>query len=89
MPNTRTRAHLEGDLPRNVDVEEVDLPTEGVRPHGGLRLFHQKSTCLHTIDFRASCGANLVTTHPGIEGGETLVIHRVDRFPHRVSEHTV
>ena len=28
-------------------------------PHGGLRLVHQKSTC--TTQFRALCGANLVS----------------------------
>ena len=30
--------------------------------HGGLRPFHQKSTCLRLINFRALCGAKLVTS---------------------------
>ena len=30
-------------------------------PHGGVRSFHQKSTCLYSIDFMALRGANLVT----------------------------
>jgi len=38
-------------------------------PHGGLRPFHQKSTCLLIVNFRALCGANLVTLPPGTEGG--------------------
>ena len=29
-------------------------------PHGGVRRFHQKSTCLHAINFRASFGANFL-----------------------------
>ena len=33
-------------------------------PHGGLQPFHQKSTCLRTIKFRAVCNANLVTQRP-------------------------
>ena len=41
-------------------------------PHGGLRPFHQKSSCLHAIIFRALCGANLVTLHLGIEGQRRL-----------------
>jgi len=32
--------------------------------HGGLRTFHQKSTCLHKINFRASSGLNFVTPPP-------------------------
>ena len=31
-------------------------------PQGGLRSFHQKSTCKYGIDIRASCGTNLVTS---------------------------
>ena len=34
----------------------------------GLRTFHQKSSCLHIISFRAVCGANLVTL-PSTFGG--------------------
>ena len=40
----------------------------GLYPHGVLRPFHQKSTCIHAINFRAVCGANVVTLPPGIEG---------------------
>ena len=31
----------------------------------------------HPINFRALCGANLVTLPPGIQGGKTLVVHRM------------
>jgi hypothetical protein len=37
-------------------------------PHGGLRTFHHKSTCLDAINFRALFGANLVTLPPKIWG---------------------
>jgi len=36
---------------------------QSLLPLGGLPLFHQKSTCLQAIDFRALCNVNLVT-HP-------------------------
>jgi len=38
-------------------------------PRGGLRPFHQKSTCPRTIDVRAWCGANLDTVFPKWGGG--------------------
>ena len=65
------RAHLHGA----VQVRDSKLRTQ---PHDGRQSFHQKSTCLHTFDFRASCGANLVTQHPRIGGNEAVVVHRVD-----------
>ena len=45
-------------VPFNSLMARVPL---GVNPslcisHGGLRHFHQKSTCLHIINFRALCG---------------------------------
>ena len=46
-------------------MSEVPLYMESnVSPHGGLRPFHEKATCLHMIDIRALHGANLVTQHP-------------------------
>ena len=50
----------------------------GVRHYGGLRPIHHKSICLQAIYVRALCGTILVTEHPGIEGNETYVVHRVD-----------
>ena len=50
------------------------------RPHGGPRAFHQKSSCLHVIYFRASgplCGANQVTLPLNFRGPATFVVHRV------------
>ena len=38
--------------------ERVSLP---IAPHGGLRPFHQKLTCLHEINCRALCGSNVAT----------------------------
>jgi len=46
-------------------------------PHGGVRPFHQMSTCLYTINFRASCGLNFVTPPPKFGGPETPVLHRL------------
>ena len=43
-----------------------DILTALMRPYGGLRPFHLKSTCLHAIYFRALCGANLVTLPPNL-----------------------
>jgi hypothetical protein len=45
-------------------------------PHDGLRPFHQTSTCLHAIDFRALCGAR---SNLALRGNITLVVHRVDQ----------
>ena len=43
-------------------------------PHGAARFSHQKSTCLHTIEFRASCALNFVTPCPQIGGpGDSAV----------------
>ena len=47
-------------------------------PHDGLWTFHQTSTCLRVINFRALCGALLVTLPPKFGGPETLVVHQVD-----------
>ena len=49
--------------------------------HGGLRTFHQKSTCLHANNVRALRGANLITPPPKSGGDETSVIHRVGGKP--------
>jgi len=49
--------------------------------HGGVRHFHQKSICLHPINFRVFGGANLVTYPAGFTGNETLVHHRVAPTP--------
>jgi len=46
-------------------------------PHGGLRTFHQKSTCLHASNFRELCGANLAMLSSEVGGPETLVVYRV------------
>jgi hypothetical protein len=46
--------------------------------HGGLRSFHSKSTSLHAMDSRASCGEKLHMPPPEFGGYETLVVHRVD-----------
>ena len=37
-------------------------------PHAGLRIFHRKSSYPNEIDFKAICGASLVTQHPRIWG---------------------
>jgi len=51
-------------VPADVRAREPRLRrASGNDSHGGLRPFHQKSTCIHSINFRASCGANLVTYH--------------------------
>jgi hypothetical protein len=42
------------------------------RPHGGPRTFHQKSTCLNAINFKALRGANLVTLPPKFGVIETV-----------------
>ena len=36
-------------------------------PHGGVRPFHHKSTLPHAMNFRALCGANLVTQPSNFE----------------------
>ena len=36
-------------------------------PHCGLQTFQQKSAYPDAVNFKALCGANLVTHHPGIE----------------------
>ena len=46
-------------------------------PRGGPRPFRQTSTCLHAINFRVLCGANVVTSHPEIEGNGSCVVHLV------------
>jgi len=46
-------------------------------PHGRVRPFHQKSTRLHTINFRASSYLNFVTSPPKFGGPEFIVLHRV------------
>ena len=69
------RAHP-GPGPHNPPEEAVETQDLGW-PHGGVRPFHQKSSCLHTINFRASCGLNFVTPPPHFVGPETLLLHRV------------
>jgi len=49
--------------------------------HGGLRTFHRKSTCLHTINLRASSDANLSTPPPTFWRDETFIVRRVDPHP--------
>ena len=48
----------------------------GRSPHGGLRALYQKSTCLHEINFRVLCGANLVSS-PSSGGLETFAVRRI------------
>ena len=48
--------------------------------------FHSKSTCLHTINFRALCGAQLVTLPPQFEGNEALMAYGVCADPQLVNQ---
>ena len=57
--------------------EALDALQELQVPHGGLQTFHQKSTCLCAINFRALLDGKLVTSLPMCVGGETVVVHRV------------
>ena len=47
-------------------------------PHGGLRTLHQMSTYPDTINLRASCGADVVTSPPKFGGPETLIVNVVE-----------
>ena len=51
-------------------------PPPHPHPHGGPRPFHEKSTGLHTIKFRALCGASVVTSCHDVLGNDTLVVNR-------------
>ena len=49
-------------------------------PHGGLRTFHQKSTCLQAISFKAFLVRIWSRYPPRIWGQKTRVAHRVVRY---------
>jgi hypothetical protein len=46
-----------------IDEDGKPVPLRGSKhePHGRLRPFNQKSTCLPAIDFRAVSGTDVVT----------------------------
>ena len=72
-------------------VDFVAKPLESVDPpHGGLRTFHQKATCLKTIHSKDCFNANWSRNNQKSDPNETFVAHRVVRIPTRPSkEHPV
>jgi hypothetical protein len=44
-------------------------------PHGGVRPFYQKSSCITQLTSQASCGANLVTLRSIFRPNETCIPH--------------
>ena len=62
---------------RNLYTNHLQLPP--TRWSTSLSL---KVNSPHTINLRASCGANVVTYHPRFRGNKTLEVHRLDgRIP--------
>ena len=71
-------ARIQFELFSHGELEPSASSLEGtIQPHGGVRLFHRKSTRLSAIDFRALCGARMVTSTSTFCGDETLKVHRV------------
>jgi len=58
-------------------VARVGFGRPCILPHGGLRTFHQKSTCLRAINFRAVWRATLEPSQFG--GPESFEVHPVER----------
>ena len=49
--------------------------------HGGPGTFYPESTCLHTVNFSAWCGADLFTLPSTFRTIETLEVRRVGLVP--------
>jgi hypothetical protein len=59
----------------NLGVNQITA-IRSTMAHGGQRALHQ-STSPNAIHVSASSGANLVTEHPRIRGGDMFVVHCV------------
>ena len=84
-PNARQVAEAKGKQSgtiSNLDfsVDGRYTPTHVVVPHDGLRPFHEKSTYLRAINFKALCGANSSTPPPQFRGSEIFVVSVDGRY---------
>ena len=64
VPSTAAGERRVGSLYEHSIPTLTTLEQVGYKPHGGLRPFHQKSTCLT----HSTCGANVVTLTPFLQG---------------------
>ena len=64
VPSAEAEPQADGTPPGSLSGKWLQVPGNVscfTVLHGGPRTFHQKSTCLRTVDLRALCGTNLVT----------------------------
>ena len=60
----------------------INQTLKDLTPLGGVRPFHQKSSCLAQSIFRARCVANLVPQRSKIRAKKNLDLHRVEGGVH-------
>ena len=67
-------SRLVADIIESINAEFIHSP---VAPHGGLRTFHQRSTCLEAVNFTAFPVQIWSRYPPEFRRRETLVVHGV------------